>query len=89
MTETRVTYKTLNDAIEATRKEIKADINDVRKDISDLSKRIDQKFVTQKEFCPVRDDVRDLEANQRWVALTILGVVILAILALIIKPQLM
>jgi plasmid maintenance system antidote protein VapI len=89
MTETRVTYKTLNAAIEATRKEIKADIKDVRKDISDLADRIEKTFVTQKEFCPVRDDVRDLEANQRWVVITVVGTVLVAILAMIIRPQLM
>jgi hypothetical protein len=89
MSEARVTYKTLNEAIEKTRKEIKNDVEVVRQDISNLSDRIDKTFVTQKEFCPVRDDVRELEANQRWVAITVLGAIILAVLAMIIKPQLM
>jgi len=89
MSEGRVTYKTLNEAIEKTRKEIKNDVEVVRQDISNLSDRIDKTFVTQKEFCPVRDDVRELEANQRWVAITVLGAIILAVLAMIIKPQLM
>jgi hypothetical protein len=89
MPEGRVTYKTLNEAIDKTRREIKSDVEGVRQEIIKLSERIDKTFVTQKEFCPVRDDVRELQENQRWVTLTILGVVILAILALIIKPQLM
>jgi hypothetical protein len=89
MTEGRVTYKTLNEAIDKTRREIKSDVEGVRQEIIKLSERIDKTFVTQKEFCPVRDDVHELQDNQRWVTLTILGVVILAILALIIKPQLM
>jgi len=88
MTETRVTYKTLNAAIEATRKEIKADIKDVRKDISDLADKMEKNFVTQKEFCPVKDDVKSLEANQRWVVLTVVGAVLLALIALVVSPTL-
>lgn len=82
----RVTYKTLNQAIEAMRKEIKGDIRAVQEQISALSERIENTYVTQKEFAPVKQDVNDLQGSVRWVVITILGVVIIAVLKLVIVP---
>ncbi|MDD4957685.1 MAG: hypothetical protein PHQ61_08620 [Candidatus Omnitrophica bacterium] len=80
----RVTYRTLSKAIEAMRKEIKGDISDVQKQISALSARIENNYVTQKEFVPLKQDVNDLQGSIRWVVITVLGVVIIAILKLVI-----
>jgi len=80
----RVTYRTLSEAIEAMRKEIKGDLKDVQNQITDLGKSIENTYVTQKEFSPVKKNVDDLQGSIRWVVITVLGVVIIAILKLVI-----
>lgn len=81
----RVTYRTLSEAIETMRKEIKGDLGNVQEQIADLSNRIEENYVTQKEFIPLKKDVGDLQASIRWVVITILGVVIIAVINLVIK----
>jgi len=81
----RVTYRTLSEAIETMRKEIKGDLGNVQSQIADLSERIEENYVTQKEFIPLKKDVGDLQSSIRWVVITILGVIIVAVLNLVIK----
>lgn len=85
MPEGRITYRDLGQAIESMRKEVKTDINDVHKQISSLSERIENNFVTQKEFCPVKKDVADLQGSLKWLVITILGTVVVAVLRLVVN----
>lgn len=85
MPEGRITYRDLGQAIESMRKEVKTDINDVHKQISSLSERIENNFVTQKEFYPVKKDVADLQGSLKWLVITILGTVVVAVLRLVVN----
>jgi len=80
----RVTYKTLSEAIERMRLEIKSDIGDIDKQIGGLSKRIENNYVSKEEFLPVKKDVDALQSAVQWVVISVLGVVLIAILKLVI-----
>lgn len=66
---------------------IQTDIGDIKKSVSDLSDTISDKFVNKEELGVVKSDVADLLSMRDWAVRIVVGAVIVALLALVLKGK--
>ena len=55
----------------------------IMQEVAKINNKLDELFVTKNEFNPVKDDVQKMQDNITWIVRVILGVIVVAVLAVI------